>query len=1157
MQYSNLKRIFLSAAAALSAVAINAADASHYKTSSVLSSGRWVKIRVSESGIQQITHEQLGEWGFDDPSKVTVYGFGGVAGFNEVLDGTVPDDLPQQPVLYRDDRLLFYGESNSRPNLIYFKQKNSSIPVCPSMERNNVADGGYYFITDSQPVQQPEVIPYKSAQSESNFHWEVTCVEEEVENPFRQGQLYFGKDISGGDGEVNFSFPIEDLYFISNASTYSQVVFHNILVANGSSPRYTLQFPYRGTTSTRSLNIGSRENQSIFVTNSNSADSYIATSMMRSDEVFDVKLTYNPSDFTYLAIDRVAFAYKRYNRLRDKSEMLMILPDMAASTKVTVEYVSKGTQVWNVEDAYNVRPYQTSANAVGDRLSFTTDAACSLDKASGKAFRAIVFNPDGDHHVVEYAGAVGNSNIHSLPTPDFIILSADAFVDQAERLAQIHRDLLHQDVAVLTQGDIFNEFSSGTPSLWGIRKAMKMYYDREPGKLKYLLLFGGAYYDNRGFTTTGHLNKERGALLLNYGTPWHYEMSKSSTGYSYDGYFGVLEDTDNRYDFINRHMSISVGRLPVTDGAQAAKSVDKVYQYLTYIPTSDIYQHVLLMSDYGNRFMHMQSAEVTGQSFVKNNPGVTLTKGYTSLYPLKQGNPNVLREVIDQALKRGVMFVNYTGHGLPEALGMTYLYRIPDVQGSSYNYYPFAMLATCDAYTFDRLTPSIAQEMVFQPRGGMIAVVGSARTVYQQRNETLSEVLADVFARSRRGTTTGDIFRIARNEVLDEHSRYDDKLMVNTSCYNLCGDPAVPLYFAEYGVNIDKVNDADYDETQASHVITPLKPNVISGYVADPANPKAPLSDFNGNVMFTLHEAPFEKKLVTFGSEESPTDTLAKPVHYDQDVVVQATAAVVDGRFAVTFTPPRPLRKGDYNRVTLTAVTPDNDRVATGYSTSLVCDASLSPDVPDDTDAPVIETLYIDNPDFVSGQTTSQSFTAYASVGADESGINNATGNVGGSIHFVLDGRRNYPVVGTAIIPNGDGSIDIEYPFSGLADGRHTLTLSVSDNVGNQASRSISFYVSNDAANPRLEVAETPARVQATFSLSHNFDEDPHGRLIVEDEHGNTVYTASDAAFPYEWDLTDGKGNLVADGLYRAYAIAKGGNLYGATPKVEVLVIQQ
>ena len=51
----------------------------YFGTTSALSSGKWVKIKVSATGMQQITPQQLAEWGFSDPSKVAVCGYGGAA----------------------------------------------------------------------------------------------------------------------------------------------------------------------------------------------------------------------------------------------------------------------------------------------------------------------------------------------------------------------------------------------------------------------------------------------------------------------------------------------------------------------------------------------------------------------------------------------------------------------------------------------------------------------------------------------------------------------------------------------------------------------------------------------------------------------------------------------------------------------------------------------------------------------------------------------------------------------------------------------------------------------------------------------------------------------------------------------------------------------
>ena len=45
---------------------------------SVLSSGRFVKIRVSDTGVYRITQAELRKMGFSNPDKVRIYGYGGI-----------------------------------------------------------------------------------------------------------------------------------------------------------------------------------------------------------------------------------------------------------------------------------------------------------------------------------------------------------------------------------------------------------------------------------------------------------------------------------------------------------------------------------------------------------------------------------------------------------------------------------------------------------------------------------------------------------------------------------------------------------------------------------------------------------------------------------------------------------------------------------------------------------------------------------------------------------------------------------------------------------------------------------------------------------------------------------------------------------------------
>ena len=81
-----------------------------YASSSKLSSGTWVKIRVAKEGMYKITFDELKSLGFKNPKNVRVYGYGGQL-LPEDLTADYLDDLPEVCTYLGDNYLLFYGVS--------------------------------------------------------------------------------------------------------------------------------------------------------------------------------------------------------------------------------------------------------------------------------------------------------------------------------------------------------------------------------------------------------------------------------------------------------------------------------------------------------------------------------------------------------------------------------------------------------------------------------------------------------------------------------------------------------------------------------------------------------------------------------------------------------------------------------------------------------------------------------------------------------------------------------------------------------------------------------------------------------------------------------------------------------------------------------------
>lgn len=113
-----------------------------YAAHSVLASGSWAKIRVSESGIYQLSESLIRKAGFNSLNKVRVFGYGGNSQ-PEKLTGEYlkqTDDLHEVPLCDVGGKRLFWAEG----------PVTWSNQTTLKRDRNSYSDYGYYFITQSE-----------------------------------------------------------------------------------------------------------------------------------------------------------------------------------------------------------------------------------------------------------------------------------------------------------------------------------------------------------------------------------------------------------------------------------------------------------------------------------------------------------------------------------------------------------------------------------------------------------------------------------------------------------------------------------------------------------------------------------------------------------------------------------------------------------------------------------------------------------------------------------------------------------------------------------------------------------------------------------------------------------------------------------------------
>ena len=141
-----------------------------YAPSSVLSTGKWFKIALTEDNIYRIDYSRLKQIGLENPSNPMIFGnnAGQLSYYN---DAPYPDDLREiaiytftgaDGIFNEGDYLLFYGKGTNR--WIFDNETGEFSHV-----RHNYSDTAFYFIT-SGPVQGKRIGPADESLMQANYY---------------------------------------------------------------------------------------------------------------------------------------------------------------------------------------------------------------------------------------------------------------------------------------------------------------------------------------------------------------------------------------------------------------------------------------------------------------------------------------------------------------------------------------------------------------------------------------------------------------------------------------------------------------------------------------------------------------------------------------------------------------------------------------------------------------------------------------------------------------------------------------------------------------------------------------------------------------------------------------------------------------------------
>lgn len=1145
--HNNIKFLSLTAlfGIACSLSGVQALPLESYASTSRLSSGKWVKISVKEDGMQFVSNETLKSMGFSNPEQVHVYGYGGRR-LPQTLDASTVFDLPLQLSVYNGDGLVFFGTGTVNRTL-----RGSQV----IHEQNPYSTESCYFLSDvplseTDNLPAPLKTPYGSDDKRIDTFTEYLLHEKEISAAGDTGSDLFGEDFRTTSTHT-FTFDLP--------GAVTDEVQYKVCFAAKAGIGSNLTFSSDG-----------KELGTMFLSGSTDSGNHVnvgvstVQSKVSDSGKGNLTIKYAGSGVVYKAfLDYIECSYQRALTLGNEPLIFYYNVEVNEHPVFTVSGITDNTQVWDVTDP--VRPVEVS-------YTKTDGKACFAPAADGLR-RYVVFNPRSVSFTPVSAGNVANQDIHSMETPQMLIISPKEYLLQAERVADLHRRKDGMTVHVLTPEVIYNEFSSGTPDVSAYRKLMKMWYDRsqdkeESSRFGYCLLFGRATYDQRKLTD--NLRSSAYPRVLTWESTLDLSGSRASltetNSYVSDNYIAMLEDCGT-FVISQSQLSVGVGRMPVKSLSEARAMVDKLIKFVEQPDLGSKRTNVLILADDGDNAVHAEQSNNMYSRMIRNGgEHYQYERMFIDAYEYGSGSykktyPQAKSRMM-RLLEEGVGLWTYIGHANPTSLTAEDMWTYTDLTSMTNKFFPVFYTASCEFIRFDADAVSGCETMWLHPQSGIIAAIAANRKVFISNNGYLSLAFGEnYFKRDSHNLPRrlGDIYKSSINNVGKDDNRHR---------YALMGDPAMRAPLPEYEVKVETIGDVVIEEaddavdTAGYPVISGLSKVKVSGSILTAEGELA--TDFNGTVVPTLYDA---ETVITTNGHNTNADSSTpdgKPISYNdrKSRLFSGNFPVVNGKWEATLLVPEEI-ENNYTQGRLTVYAcreGENDsRSDAAGSTDKFYVYGWDESAIIDNTPPEIVYMYLNNSAFRNGATVAPNPVFKTKV-RDESGINISTAGVGRLLTVTVDGIKVYDNLNDYFTtdPGDPTAGTIAYPLTGLGEGEHELSFLAWDNAGNSSRATLNFKIAPSGSIPDLDIYTdaSPAISSVTFYI--NSPEAVMGLVEVFDLSGSRVWysdaSQGDGAFSTRWNLMDKGGSRVPRGiyLYRATIRDAAGNETRATKKFAV-----
>ena len=1097
-----------------------------YASHSRLAEGNWYKIAISTDGMYQLTTADIAALNGCEINRIAIYAS---------LSGMIPESRREQltddvqpvaisvvdqngnGIFESDDYIVFYGES---ANIWRYNTRTQHFEYTP----HAYANANYYYLT-------------------------TNCLENDSRNRIATNNLT-------ADGPLDITYyTAVALYHPENINTHGsgQIWVADKLTPSTNTRNYTLSLPSQplnGNVVLRyglanvsehsggqfTLRCGSNSQQEYMVNGVNYRTDNITLSNISSKDV-QINLTYAPQsanadgylDFLELNA-QVPLTYQGgVLTLRNGT-----LPASGGNCKFVANGNMADGQIWDVTNPLQPSIVPTENNG-NNRFTFV--APCS------EARTFVAFTPNSLPHPGEI-NPIDNQDIHGTPVPDYVIVSHKDFTQQAEALADLHRMMEGLNVMVVTQEQVFNEFSSGKADPLAVRQMMRCLRakDDEHVNPRYLLFFGKGTYDNRDI-----MGKHQ-RTVVTYQTPTSFDSEGSSfpsddpAGYLNDSLIGIFEGK----------MSVSIGRLPAKTVAEAQHLVSKIERYMKRSDfevesvRGDWRNYVTLLADDADPSCSSDTnfasdSEKMAQEIKRQYPHYNIDRIFADSYIQQSGADGSYYPDVNNALRQrinyGCLLLNYIGHGSSSYIGTERYMEFTDIEKyTNLHQLPLFITSTCSFGHYDLLDGICGAEAFLLADAAGIGVMSAARPIHHNhRFNTNCSLLA-----LNPENTIGEALTKAKNITQVSH------------CIALFGDPALHLSVPKNNVVVTSVNNRAVDPsvTDSAQVLSRV---TIEGEIRDKNGNIQP--DFNG----TIFPIVFDREVAcrTLANDNDSTEV---NFWQQKNMLYKGRETVTNGKFSYSFIIPRDVAyRYDFAKLSHYAQS-DNDN-ATGQYGNLMFGgfndeaelAEMHPQVQ----------LFINDTNFRNGGITNETPTLYARL-IDSVGINAAGSGLGHDITAIIDGNPYSTVTlndyyEPSIRDSRNG--EVYYTFGKLDEGEHSLTLKCWNIFNYSGSATIRFRVVNDRIGKvgQLSATPNPAHDRTLIRLEHNLTNNiGQATVSIYDIRGSLVrqftphIADNGCVLAIAWDFTADNGNKVGKGIYivRADITTTNGERHTQTSKI-------